>query len=79
MYNLLRTTPRLRRPVAVGAAPSSSQISSDLEILGIPTDDLMGFKAQRGSWGKRVTKLAVEGGGFWENVAATDPEGARGE
>lgn len=39
----------------------------------------MGFKAQRGSWGKRVNKLAEEGGGFWENVAATDPEGARGE
>ncbi|KAI8463575.1 MAG: Nup85 nucleoporin-domain-containing protein [Monoraphidium minutum] len=77
VYTLLRTTPRLRRPAPAGGG-SPLDGPSDLELLGIPTDDAPAFRAARGAWARRARGLLAGGGGVWDDAAAADPEGARG-
>jgi hypothetical protein len=71
VYALLRSCPRLRRAGGGGGGP-------DLDSLGISTDDALAFRAARGAWGRRARQLLGEGGGWWDDVAALDPEGACG-
>ncbi|GBF94028.1 hypothetical protein Rsub_07296 [Raphidocelis subcapitata] len=80
VFNLLRTTPRLRRGGAASAAApdAGSDRPSDLSLLGLPTDDAASFRAARGAWGRRVRQLLGEGGGWWEELGAVDASAVQG-